>query len=137
MHYDASSCNGCDIEVLACLTPVYDVERFGVINTGDPKQADIFLITGAVNDQNKEVVKQLYDQMPEPKVVVAVGVCACSGGVFKDCYNILGGVDKVIPVDVYVPGCAARPESIIDGVVKGLDVLEKKRLKLREGGGKR
>ena len=132
LHYDASSCNGCDIEVLACLTPVYDVERFGVINTGDPKQADIFLVTGAVNDQNKEVVKQLYDQMPEPKVVVAVGVCACSGGIFRDCYNILGGVDKVIPVDVYVPGCAARPESIIDGVVKGLDVLEKKRLKLRE-----
>lgn len=137
LHYDASSCNGCDIEVLACLTPVYDVERFGVINTGDPKQADIFLVTGAVNDQNKEVVKQLYDQMPEPKVVVAVGVCACSGGIFKDCYNILGGVDKVIPVDVYVPGCAARPESIIDGVVKGLDVLEKKRLKLREEEGKR
>lgn len=137
MHYDASSCNGCDIEVLACLTPVYDVERFGIINTGDPKQADIFLITGAVNDQNKEVVKQLYDQMPEPKVVVAVGVCACTGGIFKDCYNILGGVDKVIPVDVYVPGCAARPESIIDGVVKGLDVLEKKRLSLKEKEGKK
>ncbi|QHK18152.1 NADH-quinone oxidoreductase subunit NuoB [Methanomassiliicoccaceae archaeon DOK] len=137
MHYDASSCNGCDIEVLACLTPVYDVERFGVINTGDPKQADIFLITGAVNDQNKEVVKQLYDQMPEPKVVVAVGICACSGGIFRDCYNIIGGVDKIIPVDVYVPGCAARPEAIIDGVVKGLDVLEKKRLKLREKEGKK
>ena len=132
MHYDASSCNGCDIEVLACLTPVCDVERFGIINTGDPKQADIFLVTGAVNDQNKEVVKQLYDQMPEPKVVVAVGICACSGGIFKDCYNILGGVDKVIPVDVYVPGCAARPEAIIDGVVKGLDVLEQKRLKLQQ-----
>ena len=132
MHYDASSCNGCDIEVLACLTPVYDVERFGIINTGDPKQADVFLVTGAVNDQNKEVVKQLYDQMPEPKVVVAVGICACSGGIFKDCYNILGGVDKVIPVDVYVPGCAARPEAIIDGVVKGLDVLEQKRLKLQQ-----
>ncbi len=137
MHYDASSCNGCDIEVLACLTPVYDVERFGVINTGDPKQADIFLVTGAVNDQNKEVVKQLYDQMPEPKVVVAVGICACSGGIFRDCYNIIGGVDKIIPVDVYVPGCAARPESIIDGVVKGLDVLEKKRLKLREEEGRK
>ena len=132
MHYDASSCNGCDIEVLACLTPVYDVERFGVINTGDPKQADIFLVTGAVNDQNKEVVKQLYDQMPEPKVVVAVGICACSGGIFKDCYNILGGVDQVIPVDVYVPGCAARPEAIIDGVVKGLDVLGQKRLRLQQ-----
>ena len=132
LHYDASSCNGCDIEVLACLTPLYDVERFGIINTGDPKQADILLITGAVNDQNKNVVKQLYEQMPEPKVVVAVGICACSGGVFRDCYNILGGVDTVIPVDVYGPGCAAGPESIIDGVVKGLTVLEEKTKKLKE-----
>ena len=132
LHYDASSCNGCDIEVLACLTPLYDVERFGIINTGDPKQADILLITGAVNDQNKNVVKQLYEQMPEPKVVVAVGICARSGGVFRDCYNILGGVDTVIPVDVYVPGCAARPESIIDGVIKGLTVLEEKTKKLKE-----
>ena len=132
LHYDASSCNGCDIEVLACLTPLYDVERFGIINTGDPKQADILLITGAVNDQNKNVVKQLYEQMPELKVVVAIGICACSGGVFRDCYNILGGVDTVIPVDVYVPGCAARPESIIDGVVKGLTVLEEKTKKLKE-----
>ena len=133
LHYDASSCNGCDIEVLACLTPLYDVERFGMINTGDPKQADILLITGAVNDQNKEVVKQLYEQMPNPKVVVAIGICACSGGVFRECYNILGGVDTVIPVDVYVPGCAARPESIIDGVVKGLTVLEEKRKQMKEG----
>lgn len=133
LHYDASSCNGCDIEVLACLTPLYDVERFGVINAGDPKQADILLITGAVNDQNKEVVKQLYEQMPNPKVVVAIGICACSGGVFRECYNILGGVDTVIPVDVYVPGCAARPESIIDGVVKGLTVLEEKRKQMKEG----
>lgn len=133
LHYDASSCNGCDIEVLACLTPLYDVERFGVINTGDPKQADILLITGAVNDQNKEVVKQLYEQMPNPKVVVAIGICACSGGVFRECYNILGGVDTVIPVDVYVPGCAARPESVIDGVVKGLTVLEEKRKQMKEG----
>ncbi len=126
LHYDASSCNGCDIEVLACLTPVYDVERFGIINTGDPKQADIFLITGGVNTQNKAIVEQIYAQMPNPKVVVAVGICACSGGVFKDCYNIIGGVDKVIPVDVYVPGCAARPESIIDGVVKALAILREK-----------
>ena len=133
LHYDASSCNGCDIEVLACLTPLYDLERFGIINTGDPKQADLLLITGAVNDQNKEVVKQLYEQMPEPKVVVAVGICACSGGVFRECYNVLGGIDTVIPVDVYVPGCAARPESIIDGVVKGLEVLENKLNKMREG----
>ncbi len=127
IHYDGSSCNGCDIEVLACLTPMYDVERFGIINTGNPKHADIFLVTGSVNEQNKNVVKQIYEQMPEPKVVVAVGICACTAGVFKQCYNILGGVDNVIPVDVYVPGCAARPEAIIDGVVKGLGVLQEKR----------
>lgn len=126
LHYDGSSCNGCDIEVLATLTPVYDAERLGVENTGDPMQADIFLVTGGINDQNKPVVKQLYDQMPEPKVVVAVGVCACTGGVFKDCYNINGGVNSTIPVDIYVPGCAARPQSIIDGIIKARDLFEEK-----------
>ena len=125
LHYDASSCNGCDIEVLACTMPRFDIERFGIINTGNPFHADILLITGGVNAQSAEVVK--HSQMPHPKVVVAVGICACTGGVFKDCYNILGGVDKVIPVDVYVPGCAARPQSIIDGVLKAVDILEKKR----------
>ncbi len=126
IHYDASSCNGCDIETLACLTPLYDVERLGVLNPGNPKHADIFVVTGAVNQQSKEVIRNIYHQLPEPKVVVAVGVCACSGGIFKDCYNICGGVDSVIPVDVYVPGCAARPDAIIDGVVKALAVLEEK-----------
>lgn len=127
LHYDGSSCNGCDIEVLACLTPVYDVERFGIINTGNPKHADIFLITGGINKQNEPVVKQIYEQMPNPKVVVAVGICACNGGIFKDCYNILGGVDTTIPVDIYVPGCAARPEAIMDGVVKAIALLDEKR----------
>lgn len=127
LHYDGSSCNGCDIEVLACTTPVYDVERFGIINTGDPFQADILLITGGVNHQSEDVIRQIYTQMPEPKVVVAVGICACTGGVFKDCYNIKGGVDTVIPVDVYVPGCAARPQAIIDGVVQALEILQRKR----------
>jgi ech hydrogenase subunit C len=126
IHYDGSSCNGCDIEVLACLTPMYDAERFGIINTGNPKHADIFLVTGSVNEQNISVVKQIYEQMPEPKIVVAVGICATSGGIFRECYNVKGGVDTVIPVDVYVPGCAARPEAIIDGIVKGLDVLAEK-----------
>ncbi|HHV64277.1 MAG TPA: NADH-quinone oxidoreductase subunit B family protein [Peptococcaceae bacterium] len=126
VHYDASSCNGCDIEVLACLTPLYDVERFGVLNIGNPKHADIFVVTGSVNEQNKSVIKNIYDQMADPKVVVAVGACATSGGVFRECYNVQGGVDKVIPVDVYVPGCAARPEAIIDGVVQALGVLEEK-----------
>ena len=127
LHYDGSSCNGCDIEVLACLTPVYDIERFGIINTGDPFQADILLITGGINSQSESVVKQIYSQMPNPKGVVAVGICACTGGIFKTCYNIKGGVDTVIPVDIYVPGCAARPQAIIDGVVKALELLEQKR----------
>lgn len=133
IHYDGSSCNGCDIEVLACLMPMYDVERFGIINTGNPKHADVFLVTGSVNEQNKNVVKQIYEQMPEPKVVVAIGICACNGGIFRECYNILGGVDTVIPVDAYVPGCAARPESIIDAVVTGLGILEQKRQALASG----
>ena len=127
LHYDGSSCNGCDIEVLACTTPVYDVERFGIINTGDPFQADILLITGGINSQSESVVKQIYSQMPNPKVVVAVGICACTGGIFKECYNIKGGVDTVIPVDIYVPGCAARPHAIIDGGVKAVELLQKKR----------
>lgn len=125
LHYDGSSCNGCDIEVLASLTPIYDAERFGVIN-GDPLQADIFLVTGGINHQCQGVVKQLYDQMPNPKVVVAVGICACTGGIFKETYNILGGVDTTIPVDVYVPGCAARPQAIIDGIVKGIDLFQRR-----------
>ena len=124
LHYDGSSCNGCDIEVLACLAPMFDIERFGVINTGNPKHTDIFLITGSVNEQNLSVVKQLYSQIPNPKAVVAIGACACSGGIFKECYNVAGGVGEAIPVDVYVPGCAARPEAIIDGIVKALDKLK-------------
>jgi ech hydrogenase subunit C len=106
---------------------MYDVERFGIINTGNPKHADIFVVTGSINEANREVIQNIYNQMPDPKVVVAVGICACSGGVFRECYNIAGGIDKLIPVDVYVPGCAARPESIIDGIVTALGVLEEKR----------
>ncbi len=127
LHYDASSCNGCDIEVLASTTPRYDVERFGVINTGNPKHADILVVTGGVNNQTKMVVKQLYSQMPDPKVVIAAGICACDGGIFKECYNVNGGVDTVIPVDIYVPGCAVRPEALIDGVVKAVKLLDEKR----------
>ena len=77
-------------------------------------------------------MRQIYEQMNEPKVVCAIGVCVCNGGVFKDCYNVLGGVDKVIPVDIYVPGCAARPESIIDGVVQSLALLQEKSERRKE-----
>lgn len=120
MHFDCGSCNGCDIEVLACLTPLYDVERFGIINVGNPKHADVLLVTGTVNHRNKKVLKNIYDQMPEPKAVIAIGACGNTGGVFREAYNVVGGVDQVIPVDVYVPGCPAKPEAIIDGVVTGL-----------------
>lgn len=132
LHYNASSCNGCDIEVVASLTPMYDLERFGIVNTGNPKHADILLVTGSVNEKNQSVLKTLYSQMPEPKVVVAVGICATSGGVFAQCYNVLGGADKVIPVDVYVPGCAVRPEALIDGVVAALGVLDEKHRRFRK-----
>ena len=132
IHYDGSSCNGCDIEVLAALTHLYDAERFGVINTGNPKHADIFLVTGSVNQRNISVIQEIYNQMVEPKVVVACGVCACTGGIFHDCYNVIGGIDQAIPVDVYAPGCAVRPEAIIDAVVQGVAVLEEKAKKFAE-----
>ena len=123
LHYDCGSCNGCDIEILAALTPKFDVERFGIVNIGDPKQADVLLVTGPANHRNQRVLRNLYDQMPEPKLVIAIGTCACTGGVFHNCPNVLGGIDKVIPVDVYIPGCAVRPEQIIDGVVLALEKL--------------
>ena len=126
VHFSCTSCNGCDIEVLASLTPRYDVERFGIVNKGNPKFADVLVITGSVNPRSEKAVKNLYDQIPEPKAVIVVGSCGSTGGVFHDCYNIRGGVDMAIPVDVYVPGCPARPEAIIDGVVKALGIVKAK-----------
>ncbi|RLI30015.1 NADH:ubiquinone oxidoreductase [Candidatus Bathyarchaeota archaeon] len=128
LHFNCGSCNGCDIEILACLTPRFDVERFGMLHMGNPKHADILLVTGPANRRNARVLRNLYEQTPDPKVVVAVGTCACTGGMFHNCPNVLGGVDKVIPVDVYVPGCAARPEAIIDGVVLALKKLAEKKV---------
>jgi len=123
LHFDCGSCNGCDIEILAALTPKFDVERFGIVKIGDPKQADVLLVTGPANNRNQKVLRDLYDQMPHPKMVIAVGTCACTGGIFHNCPNTLGGIDKVIPVDIYIPGCAVRPEQIIDAVVLALDKL--------------
>ena len=126
IHYDCTSCNGCDIETLACLTPMYDAERLGIVNVGNPKHADILLVTGSANKRNAHVLRTLYNQMPDPKCVVAIGACASTGGVFKECYNVLGGVENVIPVDVYVPGCCPRPEAIIDGIVQAIGKLDEK-----------
>jgi ech hydrogenase subunit C len=126
LHYNAGSCNGCDIEIMAALGPKFDLERFGVINTGNPKQSDIFLVTGPVTMRSRERLVELYAQMPEPKVVVAVGSCTTTGGVFRGMYNVEDGIDRYIPVDVYVPGCASSPQLIIDGIVQALDILEMK-----------
>lgn len=125
IHYNTGSCNGCDIEILATLTPHYDVERFGIKLQGSPRHADVLICTGPVTLQSRERLKRIYEQMPDPKFVIAVGSCSISGGAFQGCYNVEGHIDKVIPVDVYVPGCPPRPEAIIDGVVKLLGSLKK------------
>ena len=124
IHFNSGACNACDIEVVAALTPRYDIERFGMLLKGTPRHADVLVCTGAVTRQIADRLKRIYDQMASPKFVVAVGTCACSGGVFRGCYNIKGGIDSVIPVDAYIPGCAASPHAIIDGVAKLLDGLE-------------
>ncbi len=118
LHFNTGACNACDIEIVAALTPRYDLERFGVQLKGTPRHADILLCSGPVTKQIECRLKRIYEQMPEPKFVVAVGTCACSGGVFNGCYNVDGGINKVIPVSAYIPGCPASPKAIIDGVVK-------------------
>jgi len=126
IHFNSGSCNGCDIEILATLAPRYDLERLGVKLKGSPRHADVLVCTGPVTRQARDRLLRIYEQMHEPKFVVAVGSCALSGGVFQDCYNVLGGIDQVLPVSAYVPGCPARPEAIIDGVVKLLTSLVEK-----------
>ena len=129
IHFNAGACNGCDIEVVDALTPKYDLERLGIQQEGSPRHADVLVCTGAVTLQTRDRLKQIYDQMASPKFVVAVGTCACSGGIFSDCYCVSGGMDTVIPVDAYIPGCAVRPEAIIDAVNKLLSTLEPKKQK--------
>ncbi|MGD8587178.1 MAG: NADH-quinone oxidoreductase subunit B family protein [Chloroflexota bacterium] len=124
IHFNSGSCNGCDIEILATLTPRYDLERFGVKLQGSPRHADVLLCTGPVTRQARDRLVRIYAQMPEPKFVVAIGSCALSGGAFRNCYNTLGGIDEVIPVDAYIPGCPPRPEAIIDGIFKLLASLK-------------
>ncbi len=125
IHYNSGSCNGCDIEIMATLTPVYDLERFGVKLQGSPRHADLLICTGPVTRQSRERLLRIYDQMPEPKFVMAVGSCGTSSGVFHGCYNIVGGINEVLPVNVFVPGCPPRPEAIIDGMVQLLNSLKK------------
>jgi len=133
-HLNSGSCNGCDIEIVAALTPRYDVERFGIKLVGSPRHADVLLATGPVTKAMKERVKRIYDQTPDPKVVICVGSCGATGGVFYDSYTLDGPIDNILPVTIYIPGCPPRPEAIIDGVVKAWAKLEELRGEVKGAG---
>ncbi len=124
LHLNTGACNACDIEVVAALTPRFDVERFGILLKATPRHADVIICTGPATRQMKDRLVRIYEQTPDPKFVIAVGACAMSGCVYRGAYNVIGGVDQVIPVDVYVPGCPVRPDAVIDGVVKLLNKLK-------------
>jgi NADH-quinone oxidoreductase B subunit len=123
LHLNSGACNACDIEILAALTPRFDVERFGVLLKATPRHADVIIASGPVTRQMRDRIIRIYEQTPDPKFVIAVGACAMSGCVYRGAYNMLGGIDQVIPVNIYVPGCPARPDAIVDGVVKLLGKL--------------
>jgi NADH-quinone oxidoreductase B subunit len=124
LHFNSGGCNGCDIEILDLLTPRYDVERLGILKEASPRHADVLLCTGPVTRQSRAALRRIYEQMPAPKWVVSVGSCSCTGGVFQGGDNVLGSVEQVVPVDMYIPGCPCRPEAIIDGLVQLLEEIE-------------
>ena len=114
---DAGSCNGCELEIVALNNPIYDIERFGIHFVASPRHADMLLVTGPVTRNMELALLKTYRATPEPKVVVAVGACGISGGIFGVNYACLGGVDKVVPVDVYIPGCPPRPQALLHGIL--------------------
>ncbi len=126
-HLNTGACNGCDIEVLDVLTPYYDVERFGVKLVGSPRHADALLVTGPLTRQTYYAVQRAYEAMPpKPRIVVAVGTCACSGGIFYDSFSVHGGIDKLLPVHIYIPGCPPRPEEILYGIAQLIGLVRRK-----------
>ncbi len=125
-HANSGGCNGCDIEVLNVLTPYYDVERFGIKLVGSPRHADVMLCQGPASRATARALRSAYDAMPAPKLVFAVGSCACGGGIWHDSYGVIGAVEKVVPVDFYIPGCPPRPEAIVYGVAAALGLVDKK-----------
>jgi membrane-bound hydrogenase subunit mbhJ len=123
-HMNTGSCNACDIEILAALTPRYDAERFGIKLVGTPRHADVLIVTGTMTEKIKDKVMRVYAQVPDPKLVIVIGGCGISKGVFQESYAMAGPVDTHIPVDVYIPGCPPRPEAIIFGVARAWEKLE-------------
>ena len=126
-HVNTGSCNGCDIELVALLGPRYDAERFGVKLAGSPKHADIVVITGPVTTQSRDRMLRVLSQVPEPRVVMSIGSCPLSCNVFKGSYSVDGPLDKWTKVDVAVGGCAPKPEAIIEGLLKAVEILKEKR----------
>jgi Ni,Fe-hydrogenase III small subunit len=124
-HAACSPCNNCDIEILDCLTPKFDIERFGMILVGSVRHADALLVTGIPNRKTAERIKNLYKQAPQPCAVIAIGTCALGKGVFSGSYNSIKYLDEIIPVSAYIPGCPPKPEAIIAGVVKVIEKLKK------------
>ncbi len=124
---DAGSCNACEVEVNALSNPVYDIERLGIHIVASPRHADMLLVTGPVTRNMELALLKTYNATPEPKLVAAMGSCACSGGIFGDTYASGGGVDRFIPVDVYIPGCPPRPQAVIFGLMVALDKLDRKK----------
>ena len=120
---DAGSCNGCEMEIAGLNSPVYDIERFGIHFVASPRHADMLLVTGPVSRNMELALRKTYDATPAPRLVVAVGACGCSGGIFGQNYASLGGVDKVIPVDVYIPGCPPNPHALLHGILLALGRL--------------
>ena len=122
---DAGSCNGCELEIAATANPVFDLERFGIHFVASPRHADVLLVTGPVTRNMEIALRRSYEATPEPRVVVAVGACGCSGGIFGEgTYASIGGVDHVVPVDVYVPGCPPRPQAILNGLLTAMGICE-------------
>jgi len=117
---DAGSCNGCEIEITGLMSPVYDSERFGIHFVASPRHADLLLVTGPVTRNMAVPLRKAYDATPAPKLVVAVGDCARTCGVFKDSYAVMGSVDQVVPVDVFVDGCPPEPADILRGILAAL-----------------
>jgi len=121
---NSGGCNACDIEVIACLMPRFDIERFGILVKGSPRHADIMIVTGHVTLKQASRLRRIWEQIPEPKYVIALGACGASGGVFHGLYHSVNSVDSVIPVDVFVVGCPPRPDEIINAVVTCLNLLK-------------
>lgn len=124
---DAGSCNGCELEIVALNNPIYDIERFGIHFVASPRHADMLLVTGPVTRNMELALLKTFRATPEPKVVVAVGACGISGGIFGENYASLGGVEKVLPVDVYVPGCPPRPQALLHGILLAVGRLAERR----------